>query len=229
MRSARILVTAADRRSGPMIANALAAAHHVTRVCPVSGLAQHVDTFRPDLVIMDLPHGDPWQIATAVRRTHAAYRPLLLCALDDVATQRTAALEAGADACIDKPFTVVELELHVRVLLRRTPWLARTVHQVGPLVVDEEAHAAIVGDRHVSMCGKQFEILSLLARNPGVVLSKGSILERLWGFDAYDENLVEVHICALRRHLPPEARRLIHTIRGVGYVLRDDIPQVAPA
>lgn len=141
---------------------------------------------------MDLPVGHASLIADVVRRTHASYRPLLLCTLDDGPTRRTPALEAGADACIDRPFTTDELELHVRVLLRRAPWLERTVHQVGRLVMDLAAHIALFDDRVITLSTKEFNILSMLAENAGVVLSKRALLEVVWGFDAYDENLVEV-------------------------------------
>jgi DNA-binding response OmpR family regulator len=150
---------------------------------------------------------------------------LLLCALDED-DQRVPALTAGADACIDKPFGMDEVTAHVRALLRRAPWLARTVHRVGPLVVDEEAHVVLVADQPVALSAKEFGLLALLARNAGAVLSKRVLLEQLWGYDAYDENLVEVHLSSLRRRLPPEASRLIRTVRGVGYVVRDEVARV---
>ena len=184
-----------------------------------------VAAFRPDLVIMDLPVGDAELLGTVVRRAHASYRPLLLCVLDDAATQRMPALEAGADACLDKPYSVDELELHVRALLRRAPWLAHKVYRLGPLVVDEDAHMVLVDDRPITLGAKEFALLAILAQHCGAVLSKRRLLEAIWGYDAYDENLVEVHLSALRRRLPPEASRLLHTVRGVGYVLREDVSQ----
>ena len=187
-------------------------------------MPRSVEAFRPDLVIMDLPVDDPGLLTSVVRRTHASYRPLLLCTLDD-SSQRIPALDAGADACIDKPYDFVSLEAHVRSLLRRAPWLARTVHHVGPLVVDEDAHVVLVDDDQVSLSAKEFSLLAMLARHSGAVLSKRVLLEQLWGYDTYDENLVEVHLSSLRRRLPSDASRLIRTIRGVGYVLREDLSQ----
>ena len=225
-RGARILLADHDSASSAAVGGALEAFHHEVRVClGTHTVPGEVAAFRPDLVIMDLPVGDPDLLAAMVRRTHASYRPLLLCTLDDGPGQRMPALAAGADACIDKPFAVDELEVHVRALLRRAPWLARTVHRVGDLVVDEDAHVVLVAEEPVILSAKEFGLLAMLARNAGAVLSKRVLLAELWGYDAYDENLVEVHLCALRRRLPPEASRLLRTVRGVGYVLRDEVAQ----
>lgn len=225
VRVARILLAIDDHASSAAVGGALEAVRHEVRSCagwePVPRL---VEAFRPDLVIMDLPVDDPGLLTAVVRRTHASYRPLVLCTLDDAA-QRIPALAAGADACIDKPYELDGVEVHVRALLRRAPWLARTVHQVGPLVVDEDAHIVLVDDRPVNLSAKEFGLLAALARNAGAVLSKRVLLEQLWGYASYDENLVEVHVCALRRRLPPEASRLLRTVRGVGYVLRDEVAQ----
>lgn len=225
-RRARILLADGDLASTAAARGALEAAHYVVRVCagaPV--LPQRVATFRPDLVIMDLPVNDPPLIAEVVRQIHASYRPLLLCMLKDGLAQRTPALEAGADACIERPFTAEDLEVHVRALLRRTPWLERTVHEVGRLVIDLASHVTLFDERPITLSSKEFDILAMLAANSGVVLSKRALLDGVWGFDAYDENLVEVHMSALRRCLPTDAREMIHTIRSVGYVLRDEVPQ----
>jgi DNA-binding response OmpR family regulator len=225
-RWARILVTDPQLVADEAVIAGLTAAHHEVRVCVgVHSAAREVAAFRPDLLIMGLPVGDPTRVTTAVRRALASSRPLLLCMLDDGPSQRAPALEAGADSCLDKPCTVEELELHTRVLLRRAPWLERSVRQLGPLVIDEDAHEILVGGRPIDLCAKEFGLLAMLAQHSGAVLSKRALLEGLWGFDAYDENLVEVQMCALRRHLPPDVGRMIHTIRGVGYVLRDELPR----
>lgn len=227
-RRARILLVDGDVASMIELSEELtAAANHLVRLCGRGeSVAQQVAAFRPDLVITDLPPGDGATIAALVRRTHASYRPMLLCLLDDGCSQRASALEAGADACMDKPCTSGEIELQVRALLRRTPWLERTVYDVGRLVIDLSAHTALFDDEPISLTGKEFDILAMLAQHAGAVLSKRALLERLWGYDATDENLVEVHMSALRRRLPLDARLMIRTVRGVGYVLRDDIAQV---
>ena len=229
-RGARILLAIDDLASSAAVGGALEAARHEVRVAVgAHAIPSQVATFRPDLVILDLSVSDPGLLASVVRQTHASYRPLLLCALDGEAAQCTAALDAGADACLDRPYSEEELEAHVRALLRRAPWLTRTVHQVGDLLVDEDAHVALFGDQPLRLGAKEFGLLAVLAQHAGTVLSKRKLLDALWGYDAYDENLVEVHLSNLRRHLPPGARHLIHTVRGVGYVLRDSTPQGHPA
>lgn len=226
-RRARILLAGGDPSSLAEAHETLAAVNHVVRVCGEGeSIPQHVAAFRPDLVVMDLPSSDEATVAAVVRRTHASYRPMLLCLLDGGRSQRACALEAGADACIQRPCTSHEIELEVRALLRRTPWLERTVVEVGRLVMDVSAHTTSFDDKPVTLTNKEFDLLAMLAVHAGAVLSKRALLERIWGYDASDENLVEVHMSALRRRLPVDARLMIRTVRGVGYVLRDDIPQV---
>lgn len=229
-RRARILLVDGDLASMVEVCAGLTAANHLVRECGEGeSVHQQVEAFRPDLVITCLSSGDGATIEAVVRRTRASYQPMLLCLLDDGGSQRASALEAGADACMDMPCTSDEIELQVRALLRRTPWLERTVYDVGRLVIDLSAHTALFDDEPVSLTGKEFDILAMLAQHAGAVLSKRALLERLWSYDAFDENLVEVHMSSLRRRLPLDARPMIRTVRGVGYVLRDDIPQVMPA
>lgn len=229
-RRARILLASDDGASTLAMASALTEAKHEVRICERDdSLASQVAVVRPDAVVLDLRAGDPETLPALVHRVHASYRPLLLCAVDHGSPQRLTALEAGADACIDKPYTADELVVHLAALLRRAPWLARRVHQVGDLVIDEEAHVAVYRDQLVELNAKEFGVLAMLAEHAGTVLSKPKLLEALWGYDAYDENLVEVHMSALRRRLPAEARAMLHTVRKVGYVLRDDEAQGHPA
>jgi two-component system, OmpR family, response regulator len=226
-RWAHVLLADPELAADASAVAALELAHHEVRVCAggLYSVPQAVAEYRPDLVILGLPVGDPSCIADAVRRTLTSCRPLLLCTLEDGPRQRALALEAGADACLDKPCSLEEIELQARVLLRRAPWLDRTLRQIGPLVIDEVAHVVLVAGRAVDLSAKEFGLLAKLTRHAGAVLSKRALLEALWGFDAYDENLVEVHMSALRRRLPPDASRMIQTVRGVGYVLRDDVPE----
>lgn len=224
-RPARVLLAARDPAQGAAAAEALAALHYVTRVCiGPSALSHHVAAFRPDLVVLGfVAHGHT--IESVVDDVNASFRPLLLCALDDGATQRSAVLEAGADAYIHEPFTMGDLLVHVGALARRVPWLDHALHQLGSLVVDESAHLALFEDQPLVLSAKEFDLLALLIQHAGAVLSKRTLLETLWGVEAYDENLVEVHVSALRRRLPPAARGMLQTVRGVGYVLREAAPR----
>jgi len=225
-RRTRILLAVADELRATALRAHLGSVGHEVRVRgtamrPVEGL---VVTFRPDLVILEALDGEMSSIALTIRRLRSSSPALILCAVDRGANERTAALEAGADAYIERPFTAAQLELHVRALLRRSTSLASRVHHVGELVIDEDAHVVAVADQTVSLPAKEFKLLTQLASHPGVIRSKRQLLEAVWGYEAYDENLVEVHMSGLRRHLPPEGRRLIRTVRGLGYVLREDLP-----
>ncbi len=222
-RRARILVALDDDASNEQATTPLVAARHDVRTRPTTEtLERCVATFQPDLVIIDLTGDDAEQLAFTIRRIHSQRRPLVLCAVDGH-PNRVDALRAGADAYVERPFTTDELQLHVRALLNRSPWMTRRVHHVGELVVDEDAHEVTVGDQQVALPIKEFNLLATLAAHAGFVLSKRALLDAVWGFDAYDENLVEVHVSALRRLLPPDGSRLIRTVRGVGYVLRTDL------
>jgi DNA-binding response OmpR family regulator len=123
-----------------------------------------------------------------------------------------------------KPYVIDELLARLRAMLRRTGRLSSLVTQVGRLVVDEPAHRVMVDGAIVELGPTDFELLAVFARHAGQVLSKSRLLELVWGYEAVDENLVEVHVSILRRRLGEDAADLIHTVRGVGYVLRDSHP-----
>lgn len=224
-RPARVLLAARDPAQGATTGEALAAAHYVTRVCVgPSSLAHHVAAFRPDIAVLGFVTR-VHTIESVVGGVNASFRPLLLCALDEGAAHRSAVLDAGADAYIHEPFTTDDLLAHVQALARRVPWLDHALHQLGSLVIDESAHLALFEDRPLLLSAKEFDLLALLIQHAGTVLSKRTLLESLWGVEAYDENLVEVHVSALRRRLPPAARGMLQTVRGAGYVLRDNSAQ----
>jgi DNA-binding response OmpR family regulator len=139
---------------------------------------------------------------------------------------KLAAFAAGADDYVVKPYAMAELLARVRAVLRRGGRLPQ-VSQVGRLVVDEMSHRVTLGDAAVDLGPTDVALLEVLARHAGRVLSKSRLLELVWGYDAVDENLVEVHVSILRRRLGRAGAGLIQTIRGVGYVLRDEHPRLA--
>lgn len=179
------------------------------------------EEFRPDLAIVDirLP-GGPDGLAVARRIREAADLPVLFLTAADGLEDRLAGFAAGADDYIVKPFSMSELLMRVRAVLRRSGTLRSQVWQVGDLFVDEAARVVTRSGATIDLTHTEFELLSTLGRHRGQVLSKTQLLSQVWGYEAYDPNVVEAHISALRRKLEEHGSRLIHTVRGAGYGLR---------
>ncbi len=178
-------------------------------------------TFRPDLVVLDvmLPGRDGFALLDVVRR-HSDAGVLLLTARDGI-DDRLRGLHGGADDYLVKPFVLAELVARVTAVLRR---LGRTpsVVQVGDLVLDAAAGTVLRAGRPIELTATERRLLEQLAAHRGRVLSKAQLLTSVWGYQDFDPNLVEVHISALRRKLGDP--KLLHTVRGLGYVLRVDGP-----
>jgi DNA-binding response OmpR family regulator len=179
----------------------------------------------PDLVVLDvmLPGIDGLEVARRLRA--ASDVPIIMLTARDSVPDRVAGLEAGADDYLIKPFAFEELLARIRVQLRRrqreeNPAMLR----YGPLTMDTAAHETVIGERRVELTAKEYELLELFMRHPQQVLTREVIYDRVWGYDFGGEsNIIEVYIRYLRQKL--EARnepRLIHTVRGVGYILRED-------
>lgn len=186
------------------------------------GVDRVVETFRPDLAVLDvrLPVG-PSGLSIARRLRTQVDLPILFLTAADSVEDRLAGFEAGGDDYLAKPFAVAELLARVKALLRRSGALSSASWQVADLVVAEEARTAVRAGEPLDLTRTEFELLVALGAKPGRVLSKTQLLATVWGFEEYDPNLVEVHVSSLRRKLEANgAARLVHTVRGVGYVLR---------
>jgi two-component system, OmpR family, response regulator len=208
--SVRVGVTSAMRSEG----------YSVRGLADGSEVAVALQTFRPDLVVIDvyLPDGDDgFVLAERVRAV--ASIPIVFLTAADTIEDRLRGFALGADDYIVKPFSTAELLARIRAVLRRTGRLSSTTVQVRDLVVDEATHTVIRSGERVELTPTEFELLRALVRTPGRLLSKAQILSQVWGFDAYDPNLVEVYISALRRKLEAHGPRLIFTERGKGYVI----------
>jgi len=218
---ARVLVVEdEDAIRDPLTAALRSDGHEVRGWAGGAGFEDVVDAFRPDLVLLDihLPGGrDGFQLARALRgRSDCAV--LMVTARDSVA-DRVTGFEAGADDYVVKPFAIVEVLARVAAILRRLGRVPSTV-QVADLVVDEDARVAVRAGTTLDLTGTEFRLLVYLTGHRGRILSKTQLLTQVWGYDEYDPNLVEVHVSALRRKLEHHGPRLIHTARGLGYVLR---------
>jgi two-component system response regulator MprA len=187
---------------------------------------------RPDAMVLDvmMPRLDGLEVCRRLRGSGDDL-PILVLTARDAVSDRVAGLDAGADDYLPKPFALEELLARLRALLRR-----RTPEELGTapakqlafadLTLDPDTRDVRRGDRSISLTRTEFSLLELLLTNPRRVLTRAQILEQVWGYDfPTTGNALEVYIGYLRRKTEAEGEhRLIHTVRGVGYVLRDTPP-----
>jgi len=180
---------------------------------------------QPDAVVLDvmLPDMDGLEV---LRRLRAAAPdvPVLFLTAKDAVEDRIAGLTAGGDDYVTKPFSLEEVVARLRGLLRRTNALARaesTTLAVGDLTLDEDSHEVRRGGQVIALTATEYELLRFLMRNPRRVLSKAQILDRVWNYDFGGQaHVVELYISYLRKKIDSGREPLIHTVRGVGYVLK---------
>jgi two-component system, OmpR family, response regulator len=181
------------------------------------------ETFRPDLVVLEMVGSRGVVGHKIAHRLRAQSDPLLVFVSREHCTAtRLLAFDAGADDYVTKPYEVEELLARLRAVLRRSGRLGHAVSHVGRLIVDERAHQVQFDGENVELGPTDFDLLAVLARHAGQVMTKSRLLELVWGYESYNENLVVVRVSLLRRRLGPIAGRLIRTLRGVGYVLSDN-------
>ena len=178
----------------------------------------------PDLIILDwmMPGLTGVEVCRRLRQTGTATPVILLTAKDEV-SDRVEGLDAGADDYMVKPFSIEELLARVRAHLRRAEPQDAEILVFGDLTLDRRSREVRRGERPVELTAKEFDLLDYLMTNPRQVLTRDRILEQVWGYDFMgDSNIIEVYVRYLRLKLEAEGEsRLIQTMRGVGYVLRD--------
>lgn len=223
----RILVADDDRAIRAAVARALELEGYEVITAP-DGVAavEAVAARAPDALVLDvmMPTLDGLGVCRALRNRGDQTPILILTARTEV-SDRVAGLDAGADDYLPKPFALEELLARVRALLRRptaeAPVDAERI-EVEDLVIDESARRAWRGERELELTKTEFDLLTLLARNAGIVLSHTTIFEDIWGYDFGPESkALAVYIGYLRRKTEQDGEaRLVQTVRGVGYTLR---------
>ena len=184
--------------------------------------AQEID---PDVIVLDimLPDFDGLEV---MRRIHGRQSnvPILFLTAKDAVEDRVAGLTAGGDDYVTKPFSLEEVVARLRALLRRSGASAEQqdeLLEVGDLRMNEDSHEVWRGEEEINLTATEFELLRFLMRNPRRVLSKPQILDRVWNYDFGGQaNIVELYISYLRRKIDKGREPMIHTMRGVGYVLK---------
>jgi DNA-binding response OmpR family regulator len=177
----------------------------------------------PDVMVLDVMMPGLTGVEV-VRRLRADGYELPICVLSarDELADRVEGLRAGADDYLVKPFELEELVARLHALLRRSPDRAAVPLEVGDLRIDPARRLVKLGERTIDLTGREFELLEALARHAGIVLSRRQLLEQVWGYTfEVDGNVVDQFVSYLRRKLESEGEpRIVHTVRGVGFVLR---------
>ncbi len=179
---------------------------------------------RPDLVVLDwmLPGMDGLEVCKRLRTMGKI--PILMLTAKDSVSDRVQGLDAGADDYMVKPFNLDELLARLRALLRRTQAPKQKSYTFDDLTLDTGTRRAQRGDRVIDLTAKEYELLELFMRNPRQVLTREMIYDNVWGYDFGGEsNIIEVYVRYLRQKLEEGGEaRLLYTVRGMGYVMRED-------
>lgn len=223
----RILVAEDERELNSIIAKRLADEDYaVDSVFDGKNALEYMLTTSYDIVLLDvmMPGMDGFEVLKRYR-AEGGTSPVLFLTARDAVSDRVRGLDSGGDDYLVKPFAFQELLARMRVLLRRNDGKNKSsVLQVGDLSLDTSSHMAVRRGREIELSSKEFSILEFLMRNEGAVLSRESIREHIWSWD-YDgeSNVVDVYIRYLRKKIDDgESVKLIHTVRGSGYMIKGE-------
>ena len=177
-----------------------------------------------ELIILDimLPSMDGFEICKRVREKSSV--PIIMVTAKEEEVDKILGLELGADDYITKPFSIEELLARIRSALRKQQAAALPRLSVGPLQMDIARHSVTVGGDSIDLTGREFALLQYLMENQSIVLSRDVLMDKVWGYDYPGEtNIVDVYIRYLRNKIDEAyGVKLLHTVRGVGYVLREE-------
>ncbi|MEB3062070.1 response regulator transcription factor [[Mycobacterium] zoologicum] len=213
----RVLVVEDSETIREMVSEALSDAGYLTESRPDGdGLEQALDGFRPDLVVLDvmLPGRDGFALMEAIL-SWGEVGVVLLTARDGL-PDRLRGLDGGADDYVVKPFELAELVSRVGAVLRRRGRMPAAV-QLGDLMVDVDAGVASRAGSPLGLTATELRLLVYLVEQRGRIVSTAQMLNAVWGYEANDPNLVQVHISGLRQKLEAHGPRILHTVRGIGY------------
>jgi DNA-binding response OmpR family regulator len=179
-------------------------------------------TFEPDAVVLDLglPKIDGVEVSKQLRASGDV--PILMLTARDSVDARVEGLDSGADDYLVKPFDLQELLARLRALLRRRPPRGAATLTVGDVSLNPATHEAFRAERKLELTAREFELLEFMMRNERLVVSRDTLLEDVWGYAPFSEtNTIDVFISNLRRKLEAGGEpRILHTVRGAGYVMR---------
>jgi DNA-binding response OmpR family regulator len=222
-RSPRVLVVEDDEAIAQVLQRSLRLEGYDVRVAGDGITAlDEAHAFLPDLVVLDLglPKLDGIEVARRMRQTDDV--PILVLTARDAVEARVEGLDSGADDYLVKPFERQELLARLRALLRRRPPRGQAALVVADLRLNPDTHEVTRAGRPIDLTQREFELLEYLMRNERIVISRQRLLDEVWGYDPFSmTNTIEVFVSNLRRKLEAGGEpRLLHTIRGAGYVLR---------
>lgn len=222
-RDPRVLVVEDDEDIAQVLQRSLRMEGYEVRVARDGEAAlEEAARFHPDLVVLDLglPKLDGIEVARRLREGDDV--PILMLTARDALDSRVEGLDVGGDDYLVKPFERKELLARLRALLRRRPPRGSASLVVADLSLNPDTHEVARGDRQVELTQREFELLEYLMRNERIVIPRQRLLEEVWGYDPFaNTNTIEVFVSNLRRKLEGGGEaRLLHTIRGAGYVLR---------
>jgi DNA-binding response OmpR family regulator len=222
-RPPRVLVVEDDEGISQVLQRSLRMEGYEVRLAADGVSALEVaQAFLPDLVILDLglPRLDGIEVAKQMREHDDV--PILILTARDAVESRVEGLDVGADDYLIKPFERQELLARLRALLRRRPPRGQAPLTAGDLKLNPDTHEVTRGERPIDLTQREFELLEYLMRNERIVISRQRLLDEVWGYDPFSmTNTIEVFVSNLRRKLEAGGEpRLLHTIRGAGYVLR---------